>query len=324
MADTMGMTLPEPIIHNLLYSGNILLLHGVEESFKSVLIVQIAEALATATPLFRTLPISHPLKVGLIETEIDGPFIGSRFRRMFPLGPIPNLILPSDNALKDFRKRKLIQRKVQWVKELVDQEQLDVLMIDVVNDFFRGDDNASKEQDVGELFDAIRSLGLKAVIMVRHDKKFQISAAGYSPPSSNEQIRGSAQWKENPETILWIHRLDKRMNQVELEVGKMRYGKKPPTWQLWFDAGTFRLTPLPPVLAMLEAGALTRERLLEAGGERFDLGHSKLDKMVKQLEDSKLIYERQKGHQKEYAIDWALAKESGLPLQLPLPVVELA
>ena len=41
---------PKPIIQGLLNEGDILLLHGTEESFKSVFVVQCAEAIATGTP----------------------------------------------------------------------------------------------------------------------------------------------------------------------------------------------------------------------------------------------------------------------------------
>lgn len=310
-----GLALPTPIIHNLLYTGNIILLHGMEESFKSILVLQLAECLALGTPFLRTYPVPHPLKVGLIETEIDEAFLGLRFRQM---GTFPPLTVPTAHSMKDFRRAKTIQHKLKWVQELVDQSQLDFLIVDVVNDFFRGENNPSREQDVGQLFDGLRSMGLKGVLLVRHDKKFQYNKAGFEPPSSNEHIRGSGEWKEDPETILWIHRLDKRMHEAELEVGKMRYGRKPDPLTLWFDAGTFRLTPLDPILALLETGPQTREQLLLMGKERFDLGQGKVDKLIRLQEESKLIYERQKGHQKEFAIDWALAREMEPRLIRPL------
>lgn len=325
LTELQALDTPDPLITDLLYEGNVILLHGMEESFKSIIVLQLAESIALARPFLRTFQVPRAYKVGLIETEIDEAFLGLRLRHMnFP--HTPNLIIPSSNAIKDFRRAKNIKRKVQWVKELVDQSQLDFLMVDVANDFFRAPQKANNEEDVAELFDELRSLQLKGVMLVRHDKKFQLSTAGYSEPSSNEKIRGSGEWKEDPEVTLYIHRKDKRTNQATLEVGKNRYGKKPPILDLWFDAGTFRLTPLNPVLVLLENGPLTREQLLQQGEERFSLGHSKVDKFIKEFSEAHppLVYERQQGHQKVFAIDYEIARKAGLPLTRPLSMVESA
>lgn len=320
---------PDALIENLLYVGNVVLLHGAEESFKSIFIAQFAESLTTAQPFLRTYKIPHPFKVGLVETEIDGAFLGTRLRKMFPSGPPPNLFIASNNALKDFRRAVNIHKKLLWLREFIDQTHLDILIIDVVNDFFRGDESTSKEQDVGKLFEGLRSMDLKAILLVRHDKKFQYNAAGYEPPSSNEHIRGSGEWKEDPELILWLHRLDKRTNDAEMEVGKMRYGRKPEVnpMPMWFDAGTFRMTPLPPLIALLEEGPKTRETLLTEAKQRFQVGQVKLDSYIRKATEAKWVLERQVGHQKEFALDYLLAHLAepwGHLLRRPSAPIEIA
>src|SRR5436305_1252307 len=82
---------------------------------------------------------------------------------------------------------------------------------------------------------------------VRHDHKPK--AEDQMSGNTNDRIRGSSEWKEDPETILFLDRRDRRVGKIVLEVGKLRYGVKPPPIELWFDQRSFRLDPLPPVIS---------------------------------------------------------------------------
>jgi hypothetical protein len=70
---------------------------------------------------------------------------------------------------------------------------------------------------------------------------------------------------------------------------------------LWFDAKTFRLTPLPPVIALLEDGEATRRELVIAGSARFGLSERKVDEMLS-LQKA-FLRESQKGHEKVFRIE---------------------
>src|SRR5579864_3914712 len=61
---------PEPIIEGLLFKGDLLVLHGKEESYKSMLVVQVAESIACGRPLLRMWNVPQPRRAGLIETEM--------------------------------------------------------------------------------------------------------------------------------------------------------------------------------------------------------------------------------------------------------------
>jgi len=173
-----------------------------------------------------------------------------------------------------------------------------VLLIDTVNDFFRRDDSPSAEPIVGEFFDNLRNLSLPASVLVRHDRKRREHE---DSANSNELIRGSAEFKEDPEAILYLKREDRRTNEVTLEVGKLRYGSKPEPLTLWFDAACFRLTPLPPVVAVLETGPKSRREVIEECHGRFGLKGRKVDEM---LEGEKpFLKERWEGHQAIFQID---------------------
>lgn len=198
-----------------------------------------------------------------------------------------------------------LEGKFGMIERWVAAARLEVLMIDTANDFFRGDDNPSEEGTVGTFFDRMRSLPLAARIMVRHDRKRREADGELH---SNERIRGSSEWKEDPEIIASLERLDRRTNEVDFEIGKLRYGTKPEPMRLWFDAGTFRLVPLSPVIAVLEAGRQRREQIVGACKARFGLEQRLVDAMLH--EQNSYLRTAQEGHKRAWEIDPDRAREA--------------
>lgn len=289
---------PKPIIKGLLYERDIMLLHGSEESYKSILIIQIAESIASGHRLLRKWDVPRSYRVGVIETEMHPAMLGERLNTMYSDGNVPEkMLFMPEETLKLWRRERL-EGKIKIIGKWIDEEKIDVLMIDTANDFFRGDANPSDERHVGELFDRLRNMSLKGTILVRHDhKKRELDGEVHS----NELIRGSAEWKEDPEVILHIARKDKRTNQSQLEVGKLRYGTKPDPFTVWFDAGCFRLTPLPPVIALLEDGEKTRPELIQEADARFGISERLMAGMIEAV--GECLQMGSKGHVKTYQID---------------------
>jgi hypothetical protein len=194
--------------------------------------------------------------------------LGERLAKMFPAGDPPeNLLFMGENALRDWRRLGL-RAKFEFIQKWIAEKRIDVLMIDAANDFFRGSENPSDERSVGQFFDELRNLQVGARMIVRHDRKRnpELDSGG----CSSERIRGSAEWKEDPEAIMAVERKDRRTHEVSLEVGKLRYGMKPEPFALWFDVKTFRLTPLPPVVEILsDCGAHSRQSIVDECQERF-------------------------------------------------------
>lgn len=117
--------------------------------------------------------------------------------------------------------------------------------------------------------------------------------------NTNELIRGSAEWKEDPELILYVKRPNKRTQELLFEVGKSRWGVKPEPMKLMFDAGTFRLTPYNPVIALLMEGEKSRQQLLIEGATRFGLKERTVDGYIKMAKNH-FVEEAQRGHQKVF------------------------
>ena len=180
---------PVAIIDGLLYEKDILLLHAPEESFKSIFVLQIAEAISLGRPLLRQWPIKTRQRVGIIETEMHPAMLGDRLNKMFPGNDPPdNLLFLSEDPLKEWRRENL-EGKFEIIQHWLTGNRIQVLMIDTANDFFRGQENPSDERSVGKFFDLLRNLPLSATVLVRHDrKKKDIDSDSHS----NELIRGSA------------------------------------------------------------------------------------------------------------------------------------
>jgi hypothetical protein len=283
----------------LLNVGDILLMHGTEESFKSVLTVQIAESIASASTLLCSWKVPKARRVGVIETELHEVMLGERLGKMFPEGKSPeNLSFLVDTALRQWRKQKMLD-KFKLIQDWIDERGIQVLVIDTANDFFRGSDDPDDERAVGGFFDHLRNLTVESRLIVRHDRKESVEDSRIA--NTNERIRGSAEWKEDPEVIVHIQRKDRRTHEVTLEVGKLRYGRKPEPFSLFFDAGSFRLTPLPPVIAILESGPCSRQELLALCRDRFSLGERKADELLN--EQRQFLTEDQRGHEKVFALN---------------------
>lgn len=298
---------PEPMIKGLLNKGDILLLHGSEESFKSVFVLQIAESLAKGTPLLNYWQVPHSRRVGVIETEMHEVMLGERLGKMFPHGGVPEkLFFMPDSTMREWR-RQILLHKFESIQKWVAQNDIEVLMIDTANDFFRGPQNPSDERNVGGFFDELRNLTVGARIIVRHDRKKNLEAT--VKVSSNEDIRGSSEFKEDPEAIVSLVRKDRRTNEVSLEVGKLRYGMKPAPCILWFDISKFRLTALPPVIGVLsDCNRKSRETIIAQCGQRFGLGERKVDEMLKA--EGSFLTESMNGHSKQFELDFAKIEQA--------------
>jgi hypothetical protein len=298
---------PRPVIEGLWNEKDIMVIHGPEESFKSVFVVQLAESIAAGTDFLRNWKVSTPHTVGIIETEIHESQLGVRLSKMFPCTPPNGMRFLGAEGMKHWRRLPTLPAKFQFFQQWIFQEEIEVLLIDTVNDFFRQNNNPSDETIVGGFFDQIRNLNIKASGLVRHDRKRK--ANDDDSADSNERIRGSSEFKEDPELIIQLSRKDRRTHEVELEVGKFRYGSKPDPLSLWFDAGSMRLVPLHPVITVLETGPLTRTEILAQCRTRFGLGDRKVDDCLQ--EHRQFLNETQQGHNKVFQIDRDRAEQAG-------------
>jgi hypothetical protein len=281
------------IIEDLWQDRGIALIHSLEGEFKSVLSYQIAEAVATGSQLLRAWDVPCARRVGILETEMDDLEVGKRLGLMYPDGNSPDTLEVSDDALlREFRRKASLVEKLECIDAWLTQKRVEVLIWDTVNSVLAtGDPNS--ERTVSHFFDGIALLPAKSTLIVRHDVKPSRDAA---LRSSNQLVRGSNRLVEDASVVIHLKRLDKASNKVQMEVGKLRNGPKPEPVELWFDAGTFRLTPLPPIVALLEYGPLSRQDLIAQARSRFSLKERAVDDHRGQL--TGCLDETREGHQR--------------------------
>ena len=147
---------PEPILDGLLFKGDNCLVHGQEESFKSIWVFQMADNIASGTPLLRRFGVPTPRRVGVIETELHDSQLGKRLARMFQnRNPPDNLRILG--AMKEFRAARSMDTRLKLVRNWAQQEGIEVLFLDIASDFFRGQhDNPTDERSVAPFFEQLR------------------------------------------------------------------------------------------------------------------------------------------------------------------------
>jgi AAA domain len=268
------------IIEGLWQDGGIALVHSLEGEFKSILSYQIGEAIAAGSSLLRNWDVPRSRKVGILETEMDDLEVGLRLGKMYSNGNWPDKLEVSNDALlKEFRRRTTLGEKLQCIDGWLREKGVEVLIWDTVNSALAtGDPNS--ERSVSLFFDGIAQLRTKGILIVRHDVK---PSRDSSLRASNQLVRGSNRLVEDASVVIHLHRRDKASNKVIMDVGKLRNGPKPEPIEIWFDAGTFRLTPLPPIAALLEEGFLSRQDLIEQSEKRFNLKERAVDNSRAQL-----------------------------------------
>jgi AAA domain len=297
------------IIDGLWQQGGIVIVHSLEEEFKSIFSYQIAEAIAASSPLLRTWQIPRPRRVGIFETEMDDLEVGKRLGKMFPQGDWPVGLIVSDAVLMtEFRKKLTRETKMQCLERWMKLNEIEILVWDTVNSILAtGEPNS--EKSVSQFFDGLALLPQKGTLVVRHDLK---PSKDTVQRHTNQLVRGSNRLVEDASTVIHLSRTDKAQNRVRFLVGKLRNGAKPDPMELWFDAGTFRLTPLPPVAAMLEDGPRTRQDLIKCIGERFALKERAIDTSLKELQP--LLIESQRGHNRVFALNEKAIPSSDSPV----------
>lgn len=280
------------LIDDLWQVDGIAVLHSLEGNFKSVAAFQIAESIALGAPLFRHFRVSQARCAAVFETEMDDLEVGNRLKAMYENKGAPALLEVSNNELiKQFRRADKLSGKMEvldgWLKSIKAQ----VLVWDTVNSALAAAGDPNSERSVSAFFDALALLPVSSVLMVRHDGKPTKDTNMRAP---NQRVRGSNRIVEDASTVIHLDR-EGNSSDVRFDVGKLRNGPRPEPMTLWFDSGEFRLTPVPPLVRLLESGPQTRTQYIEQGFRRFNLKIRSMDEMRGRLNEC-LIHE-QRGHE---------------------------
>jgi hypothetical protein len=217
---------------------------------------------------------------------------------MYPDSQFPeDLVVSDEELIKEFRRRKGLDQKFECLDRWLRSNRIEILIWDTINSILAtGEPNS--EVSVSRFFDALAILPQRGAALVRHDGK---PSKDSENRHSNQLVRGSNRLVEDASGVIHLNRLDKAKNKVCCTVGKLRHGSKPDPMELWFDSGTFRLTPLHPVAALLESAPCTRKDLIELAGARFNLRTRAIDAEINQLRS--LLIESSEGHKRVFALN---------------------
>jgi len=190
-----------PIVDKLLNRGDRLLIHGYEETYKSMFALELARSISTGKPFLGELEVLHPVRVGMIETEMRNPGLGERLRRMFPdPHEVANIKYLNEAGLTALRRTSDFSKRIGIIHDFLTGEGCEVGIFDSAAELLSSKMSPDSEQDVQRYFDELERIkNVKTTIHIRHDAKPKL---GGGDSNKNNLIRGSSRWKEVPETVL--------------------------------------------------------------------------------------------------------------------------
>jgi len=246
---------------NLIIQEGIHVLHGHEESFKTMFMLQLHEALTTGRP-FLAWKTEGGLRTGIAELEMKMPMSGSRFRNFCRTGAIPDIYFLPESARRKVLSGKSASDRINVIVEWAKGKGLDFVSIDSLAKLFPAGHDPSRQDLASDVFSHIQLL--PTTLILAHDRKPQESKGGGSV--GNAEIVGSGRMAQEPDVVHQVIRPDKRAPMVELTCGKMREGVKAELLEIYFDRVDFRLHPYHPFLHLLPA---TQQELIQEAERRY-------------------------------------------------------
>lgn len=181
--------MPRPVaIEGIMRVGDLCLLTGGWDTFKSTLSLELAWSLSTGRPLLNRYPIVQRIRTGILQVEIDPGSYDERAQR-FPRAE--DLLLASCMGFNFDR--------IEELKQVVDDNGLEGLVLDPLGQlwptFARNGEPFSEnlKNHVSPVMGELKKLGI-TVILVHHDPKpgqggYQGRAAGSSALLNDPDVR---------------------------------------------------------------------------------------------------------------------------------------
>ena len=292
------------IVNRLWREGGIAVVHALEGQFKSIFVYQLAEAIAKGKPFLRFWDIPAPRRIGIYQSEMSDIDTGERLEKMFPRkSDVPLRLRISDEEFKrTIVAKRTLEERFSVLDHWVRDKRIEILVMDTINSLLATTGNPNDEFSASKFLDCLAQLPTKANLVVRHDGK---PTKETEMRADNQKVRGSNRLVEDASVVIRTNRRGRADHEIVISVGKLRNNAMPDDLTVWFDADTCRLTPLDPVIAMLEQGALSREELIEQGFRRFRLKRSAVQNHIGNME--RYLTSRLDGHRRIWEINHSAA-----------------
>jgi hypothetical protein len=288
------------IVNGLWRDGGIAVVHALEGQFKSIFVYQLAEAIAKGQPFLRSWDIPAPRRIGIYQSEMSDIDSGERLDRMFPhKSDIPLSLRISDEEFKrTILAKHTLEERFSVLDRWVREKRIEILMMDTINSLLATTGDPNGEFSASKFLDYLGQLPTKANLLVRHDGK---PTKETEMRADNQKVRGSNRLVEDASVVIRTSRKGRADHEILISIGKLRNNAMPDDLTVWFDADSCRLTPLDPVMAMLEQGGLSREDLIEQGFRRFRLKRSAVENHIGNME--RYLTSRRDGHRRIWEIN---------------------
>lgn len=291
--------------------------HGAEESFKTMLTLQLHEALALGTK-FLGRKVSGRHITGIAQLEMKQRQFGHRLVKFFEHS-MPEIKLLPELLREEILTTKTPKDRIGLLASWAECEGLEFISIDSSSKLFPAGFSPNEQDCASDVFNQLQRLPTTWVLA--HDRKpFQGLQVG------NDEIVGSGRFKQDPDIVHQMIRKDARAPVVEFHWGKMRAGEKPDPLPLFFDRIDYRLYPFHPYLHLLEHKAMLGTSLVTEAEARFGWKERRAREYLETLKeliavDGKMIVAQSfKGHAKVFEIN--KSSKFATPLTTPLDLVQ--
>jgi hypothetical protein len=275
-------------------------LHGSEESFKTMLTLQLHEALALGTR-FLGRKVNARYMTGFAQLEMKPRQFGHRLAKFF-VNTMPEIKVMPETLREHMLGLKTPKERIGLIGDWATSEDLQFLSIDSSSKLFPAGYSPNEQDCASDVFNQLQRLPTTWILS--HDRK-----PWKEVQVGNDEIVGSGRFKQDPDIVHQMVRRDARAPSVEFHWGKMRAGEKPEPLSLFFDRIDYRLYPFHPYLHLLEQKAMSGISIITEAEARFGWKERRAREYLKSLqeliaEDGKLICTQSfRGHAKVFEIN---------------------
>ena len=299
------------LVPNVVLEDGVHVIHGSEESFKTMLTLQLHEVL-TVGGKFLLRDVKGGLKTGIVELEMKNRQFGNRLAKFFP-GDAPDIRVLPDALRQKVLSGRTPKDRIKIIADWAESEGLQFVSIDSAVKLFPPGCDLSSADTASDVFSQLQRL--PTVWIIAHDRKPLPGVAG---KAGNAEIVGSGRFAQDPDVIHQMIRPDGRAPRVDFHWGKMRDGEKFDPIGLYFDHASYRLIPLHPYLHLLEPGAISATELIVEAERRYGWRERRAGDYLASLgqlvdaDGNPCVTETMRGHSKLYEL-------RGVPVSVDIP-----
>lgn len=300
------------LVRDVVLEEGVHILHGHEESFKTMLTLQLHESLANGSDFLLWRP-DNRLRTGIAELETKHRLFEHRLDNFFRDRSAPDIrVLPEGKRQQVISLPKPKDR-IEVIAEWAASERLQFVSIDSAVKLFPPGYDLSKPELASEVFNQLQHLPTTWIIA--HNRK---PLAGTVANAGNAEIVGSGRFAQDPDIVHEMIRSDRRAPVADFSCGKVREGQKFDSVPLFFDHVDFRLYPLHPYLHFLSQRPMLAADVLSEASRRYGWQERRARDYLASLNDvldangNPCIRESREGHNKQYTL-------IGIPHHLKAP-----